>query len=343
MAHQSKKMTQELTNHKNAEQAYLEALRTHSVRVCSVLGESLGELDMARFGVSTVFAVGSVGRLEVGENSDVDGVVVLEDELTPAQFAPLMTAIESCYAGAGLRIAKGTGIYRQPVTKAALLDECARGSMSELPGTYGKRIQILLDARALYQPAAFHELQQKVLQWFLPAQHGRLIKTSFLLAELKRYYNAYSSWQNFKFDKSDDDGWLLRQGKLKVTRATTIMAMVLLAGAASDEKRRIPIGQHLSLTPLERVQTVFRHYDEQDEAVRYSRLYSSALELISDAEVRRKLINASPAGATEVAVGFPREFTQICAIGDEMSEAIARFILRRQHDWPIAFYRQALF
>ena len=337
-------MTQEFTKQTANEAAYLESMRSHSLHVWSVLQKSLAELDLARHGVITVYAVGSIGRLEVNENSDVDGVVVVEDEFEQNQLRPLMEAIESNYAAAGLRVAKGTGIYRQPVTRTALLDEGARGSLSESPDVYGKRIQLMLDARVLYHEAAFLELQQHVLEWFLPAsQTGAGLRSSFLLAELKRYYNAYSNWQRFKFDKSADDGWLLRQAKLKITRTTTIMAVSLLIGGATDRKRKISIGKHLSLTPLERIQSVFNYYDEHDAAAHYAKLYNSALSLISDAGVRRKLIIASPVTEAEIGAGFPPEFSEICVLSDQMGEIITRFVLRRQHDWLIEFYRQALF
>ena len=312
------------------------------MRVCEELRAALAGLGLSQNGVHTIYAAGSVGRLEICEDSDVDGVVVLSGPLSEFQSRDLMRAIESCYAEAGLVVAKSGGIYRQPITKAQLLNIDTRGSLTESPGIYGKRIQILLDARPLFGEQSFQGLQQEVLKWFMPKLGRTVPVENFLLTELKRYYAAYSLWQNFKFTKSAEDGWLLRQAKLKITRTSTITGLILLLGARSDSARDFDLMQHLFLTPLERILNVFSRYAETRYCEQYLAAYESAVRLLGNQQVRRRLIEFSPESHADIDDKVPEEFIELCDLAAQLGDITAAFILDRKSDWSREFYRQCL-
>ena len=320
---------------------FLTTMRRHSLGVWQELVDGLATLGLAKWGVQSVYAVGSIGRLEVSDESDVDAVVVLHEPLDDAHRKELMGLLENVYLGVGLKVAKSDGIYRHPITAQALLDPDARGSMNESPSAYGKRIQLLLDARPIFGISKFNALQENVLSWFNTDFGVAQPPYVSLQAELKRYYNAYAIWQNFKFDNSTDDGWLLRQAKLRVTRASTIAGLILLIGASTDCTRTFEVRQHLSLTPLARIGKIFSMYRDNESLREYLTAYEAALEMISDSGIRKKFIELSPSNLNQLTHGFPSEFVSVCRLASRLSAITTRFTLDRVADWSLEFYQQS--
>ena len=336
-------MKQDLTNRLLADAPYLSTLQRRSAATCEDLAEKLVSIDVAGRGVDSICVVGSLGRLEVNDSSDVDGIVVLKKPLAKGQRENLMADIEACYAAAGLRVAKATGIYRQPITVAEILDEAQRGSLTETPSAYGKRIQILLDARPLFGRDAFINLQEKLCAWFSPDLGVSKDGSQFLLTEIKRYFNAYSAWQKFKFDKSSDDGWLLRQAKLKITRTTTIAALVLVLGACSDVSQNMRVQDYLPATPLQRILLVFSKYQDQESFENFLLAYESAVKQLSDSRMRALLVALSPTSYSEISIEHPPQVSSLFNLAEQLGQILSDFILARRGEWSASFYRSCLF
>ena len=335
-------MTQYFTHQSFAEWPYLLRVRTESEQRCKQLSAALADFELVEKHVLTLFAVGSAGRLELGEASDLDGVVVLKGPLCESTTNTLMDGIEARYRECGFEVAKASGIYRQPILLEQLLDATQRGQLDEAPSVYGKRIQALLDARPLYGEARFNQLQLDVLRWFCPSSYPTEAKYQYFLIELKRYFHAYSAWQNFKFDKSADDGWLLRQAKLRVTRMVTIAATILLIGAASDKNKAFDFESYLSATPVERVRGIFLLYEESHAAREFLTHYEHAVQMMNDAEVRYDLVSHSPANVDQINYDVPDSYKCLQEISQELATIITAFILERRCDWSQAFYRDCL-
>ncbi|MGR8948478.1 MAG: hypothetical protein ACU84Q_10550 [Gammaproteobacteria bacterium] len=335
-------MTQDFTHEQFASWPYLHRVRADSLLRCERLGAKLASVDLVREHVSTIFAVGSAGRLELGSGSDLDGVVILKHSLGDEEVSALMHAIESCYVALDFAIAKGAGIYREPVLPAQLLDVSQRGSLNEAPTVYGKRIQIMLDARPLFGGENFAQLQSEVLTWFTPSSLSPDSPYGYFLNELKRYYHSYSAWQNFKFDKSNDDGWLLRQAKLRITRMVTIAAAIISLGVCSDDNISFDLRRHISTTPLERILKSFECYGESESLREFLTDYESTLKMMHNPAVREELIAASPHSFEEFPETLPASYLQLYAISRRLSNSIAEFILRRRGDWTMGFYRDCL-
>lgn len=336
-------MTQYFTHQSFEQWPFLERLRAQSLSRCNQLSAAIADLELVEQHVLTVFAVGSAGRLELSAKSDLDGVVVLKHPISESITDALMAAIESQYHAQGFEVAKSSGIYRQPVLREQLLDESRRGCLDETPSVYGKRIQTLLDARPLFAQQQFAQLQAQVLHWFCPHLLGSDSQYSYLLAELKRYFHAYSAWQNFKFDKSDDDGWLLRQGKLRVTRTVTIAATILLIGASTDKKHTFDFDSYLAATPAERVRGVFLLYGQQQLADRFLTRYEEAVELMHDSAIRAEWIKHSPTKFEEVYDNLPESYKSVQNAAQKLAAMITAFILDRRDDWATSFYQDCLF
>lgn len=322
---------------------YLWQLRLRSLELCKQLELELLKLSDAVVPLSCVFAVGSVGRLEIGEASDLDGVVVLQDQaFDPNDVENTMLKLEKIYGKLGFQIAKASGIYRQPVTQIELLDIERRGSLDECPDVYGKRIQMLLDSRPLLNPDNFVSLQEQVLDWFLPKM-GAQESYAFIINELQRYFHSYASWQMLKFERTANDGWYLRQAKLRITRVTTIGAMMFLIATTMHTGRHSVIKESLVLTPIERLIFVFECYGESEMRTRLIERYEFALRVMLDVDSREELIQTSPRSIDEVSQAMPPSYRKLYDASEEIMGLLTQFALNRSGDWPQKFYRNWMF
>ena len=318
---------------------YLQQIRKHSLEQSTRLESALATLDFPSLQPFCIFAVGSVGRLEIGGRSDLDGVVVLEagvnDSLAVEQ---MMSRFEELYLQTGFKVAKGSGIYRQPVTTNELLELARRGSLDESPGVFGKRIQMLLDARPLLNSHNFAILQKKVLDWYLPKINHKTSYT-FFINELQRYFHSYASWQMFKFEQSEDDGWYLRQAKLRVTRVITIGAMMLLIGIAMHTGDAKIIRESLSRTPIERIIFAFSFYNEHEMCSQLVAVYETALQVLLNEDTRTEMVRESPICFEDLDRAKPPSYKKIHDASEEMMSLLCDYVMNRRGEWPNKFFR----
>ncbi|MEM7467522.1 MAG: hypothetical protein AAF387_11670 [Pseudomonadota bacterium] len=317
---------------------YLTAQRDFTLDILTQLSSGLLALELVQEYVETIFAAGSLGRLEANSMSDADCIVILNQSVGASIQQQLMRDVEKCYDDVGLRRAKSTGIYSHPVQSNELLANAGRGSLNDSPAIYGKRIQTLLDARPVINEAAFQRLQMRVLDWFNPEISTAGLRYEFLLNEIRRYLAAYASWQYFKFDRDEDDGWLLRQAKLGLTRRTTVAALALVIGTINDANKDVEIGHFMPLAPLKRIVSIFELYGEFDLRAEYVECYERANQLLHDTRVRAELIVKSPAALPLRRAELPASFLQLEQDADRLRAMLILFAQRRQVDWPTAWY-----
>lgn len=310
----------------------LALLETVSSRLAGALA---GDED-----VITVAAAGSLGRLEVGANSDLDGIVVVDDRVASGQAIALVERVYDALRDCPIRLPKATGIFRSPVSAGALCAPAARGALDEPPAVFGKRIQFLLDTRPLYGASGYSALQRRILDWY----GGGVLaacpdsQCTLLINDLQRYLHAYAGWQQHKFERSADDGWYLRQAKLRASRALTFAGLLLLLGASSRRADKLDwLHAHLALTPLERVHAVMEEHDPagfRQVADAYDRVHA----LLTDPMVRVELVESSPVSAQNVPALHPPAFAEIHRLSGEMLHILSRFVLTRRDDWHPDFF-----
>lgn len=305
-------------------------------RVSSRLAAALGGSD----GVVTVAAAGSLGRLELGANSDLDGIVVVDDHSAPEQGAALVERVYAALRDCPLRLPKTSGIFRSPVTAATLCAPAARGALDEQPTVFGKRIQFLLDTRPLFGTPAYSTLQRRILDWYAGpglAAHPAS-QCTLLINDLQRYLHAYAGWQQYRFERSADDGWYLRQAKLRASRTLTFAGLLLLLGAGSRREDKVDwLHARLALTPLERVHAVMGEHDPtgfRHIAQDYDRVHA----LLGDPLVRAELVERSPVSAEMMPSRHPPAFAEIHRLSGELLRRLSRFVLERRDDWHPDFF-----
>jgi hypothetical protein len=208
----------------------------HSQTLLAALASALNDLGDTLSGIDAVIAAGSLGRLEAHATSDFDGIVLA----APGGPTKVPAAVFETVAALGLRPPKTDGIYRDTVTAVELCSLSDRGSLEEPPARFGKRMQLLLDARPVWGDAAFFAAQREVLNWYagdyLAAETDA--QWTLLLNDWSRYLHAYAGWQQHKRSHTDDDSWNLRQAKLRSSRVLTFAGLLCLLGVSSTRGLR---------------------------------------------------------------------------------------------------------
>jgi len=324
--------------------AGLPALGASRARSLDLLGQVSSRLDAALAGtdgVLTIAAAGSLGRLEVTADSDLDGIVVVDGRLSPGDADALVARAYAALRDCPIKLPKAAGIFRSPVTAGALCAPAARGALDEPPAVFGKRIQFLLDTRPIHGAAAYSDLRRRILEWY--AGPGQLAhpasQFTLLVNDLQRYLHAYAGWQQYKFERSADDGWYLRQAKLRTSRAVTFAGLLLLLGASSRRDDKLEcLHAWLDLTPLERVHAVMTAAGDTAGFRRIAQLYDAVHALLADPGQRAGLVADSPATAESLPACYPPAFEEIHRLSGELLRGLSRFVLERRDDWHPDFF-----
>lgn len=308
----------------------LEACRIRSIELLKDLAETTRAQQPVFL---TLAAAGSLGRLEAGPDSDFDSLFIVPDKAlaAPDTDQTVREAIAAVFARArecGLAVPKADGIFRAAITPASLVDPAALGSLDESPATFGRRMQLLLDARPIFGVDAFCQLRAGVLDWYcsparsLPAE----APWDYLQGDLVRYAHAYRNWQSFRHARTAEDSWALRQAKLRLVRYVTWMGLYLLVAEARamGGQAEAWLLSRLELTPLERIVHVLEGEAPQ-AAARIVEAYGEGLVLLHDPAVRRALI-ASTAPDT---VQLPPALVRIIELADAIREALQEFMVAR--------------
>ena len=296
-------------------------------------------------GMETIAVGGSLGRLEATPASDIDCIMVLCPGTSPRDGKRLAAEVHQILIGSPLRAPKPDGIYRQALSMEALLDRTALGSLSEAPEVFGKRMQLLLDARPVFGFDQFERARRAVIDWYA----ADFVATApergwtFLQNDLMRYLHSYAGWQQFKFARSADDSWQLRQAKLRTSRLLTFAALLFLLGeSARDGDKQAWLVTRLSMTPLQRLHAVMGCYDANAYA-RLLAVYDTAFALLTDTTVRAELVAGGPDADTRMTADVSKVYARIKAVSSEISYLLTSFALARREDWGMRFFERWLF
>jgi hypothetical protein len=306
-------------------------------------GRGLASLRRALDAIETVAVGGSLGRLEAHPGSDVDCIVILRPGVAADRAGRAVERVLTRLDALDLAPAKAGGIYRSGIGRDALTAAHALGSLDEPAGVFGKRMQLLLDARPIFRRAALDALRRALVTWygtgFLEADPRR--SWSYLLNDLMRYLHAYAAWQQHKFERGPDDSWWLRQVKLGSTRIVTVAGLLVLLGESSARAdKREWLAARLALTPMERLCLVMCRYDEP----RFLRLLAaceSVQAMMADPVARAGLIAGGPAGAAELATFGPAVAPGVDAVG-RIGAVLTEFLLDRRRNWDPRFFERLI-
>ncbi len=290
----------------------------------------------------TVALGGSLGRLEAHPESDLDCILIARPLADPRALEQDLERALQLLDAIKLKPAKTSGIYRTAVSAAALTAADQHGSLTEPAEVFGKRMQLLLDARPVLHAPAFVALQAAVLDWYgayFQSVDPRRGWTS-LSNDLCRYLHAYAGWQQFKFTSDSEDSWHLRQAKLRSSRLITFAGLMFLLGHSNTRAdKRDWLLERLRLTPMERLAAIMCRYD----AAAFRRLldaYECTQAALADPLQRSALVRNGNAPGS---VGNSAASRRVVEAERNVSSILTAFLLARSADWDPRFFERLMF
>lgn len=320
----------------------LAAARRRSTALLAAAARKLDRLDTVE--LETIALAGSLGRLEVSADSDFDCIVVARDGASPAALAAELERVYDVFATLGLRAPKADGIYRETIDRAALLAPLARGSLDELPATFGKRMQFLLDARPVYAARRFVHLRRAIIDWYGAdfIERDGAKSWTLLLNDVQRYLHAYAGWQQFKLTRSAEDSWELRQAKFRSVRIVTLAGLLLLLGVSNHRPDKLAwLERQLDATPLERLAAVMNRYD-RNAFSRVLNAYEFLFARLADPSFRSRLIEGGPDRHSGFTIPPSTAFAELDSAATALMETLTAFLIDRWGDWDPRFFTRLL-
>jgi len=297
----------------------------------------------------TIAAVsGSLGRLEGMAHSDCDLIVIVNDEAIhdPARCQKAMQAVWDALDPLGMPLPKSSGIYVSPASHSQICDHGTLGLIADDKNIFGKRMQILLDAKPVYGEENFQILVQGLLERYAA---GFLIYDQqkewvYLLNDLIRYFRSYCAWHQFDLSNDPIDSWHMRNTKLRNSRIPMFAAMILLLGECSKEKKD-KIGwlhEHLLLTPMQRIEKVYQLNNDEGFIILLD-AYEIFMRRMNSSEVRKVLVEANPKSLEELRKIDLPDYNELQANSDIIIKELTHFVLDRRGNWSEAFFEYLLF
>lgn len=283
--------------------------------------------------VSTVAVSGSLGRMECLPHSDVDLIVILNNNYhaDEEKSQKIVKQIWDALGQLGFPVPKANGIFAQATTRVELCNPEAIGQIDEQPALFGKRIQLLLDSQPLFGKENFLQLQAEILDWYqISLQNNDPAQTNYLVHDLHRYQRALAIRYQFLF-RDDPLEWRLLNLKFRNSRFLNHFGLLLILGEMGVQPvaRTEWLRKALFWTPLERIAAVYaRRHDANFHVI--ARSYERFLDSMGNTSFRKDLqegIIPEENEAYQAAIDHSRL----------MNQELARFLSERQHDWNESF------
>ena len=298
--------------------------------------------------VSIAAVSGSLGRMEGMEHSDCDLIVLVNDEAIhdPVRCQNAMHSVWDVLEPLGMPLPKSTGIYVTPASHSQICDHGTLGLIADDKNTFGKRMQVLLDAKPVYGENNFQILVQGLLERYAAGFliHDQKKEWVYLLNDLIRYLRSYCAWHQFDLTNDPIDSWHMRNTKLRNSRIPMFAALIFLLGECSKEKKNKIgwLGEHLLLTPIQRIEKVYQLNNDDGFNI-FLDAYEVFMTRMNSPEVRKVLVEANPKTLDDLrAMNLP-VYDELHANSDILIRELTRFVLDRRGDWSEEFYEYLLF
>lgn len=265
-----------LSEHKDMAQR-----RLSSIRQLETLRKEFAKEAVVNLSNVTVFAAGSLGRLEAGGNSDLDIFVIarphslgklsearllskiadLNDEL---RFPPFSDEMRYMKVYDGEQLIKDTGKPRD-----------------DSENSFTTRMLLLLESAPITNQELYFKFMSEVCENYFRDNKGKKdFRPLFLINDLLRYWRTLClNYEQCRDDK--DKPWRKKNMNLRFSRLTTVFSTVALLMIDRPNHARDFIS-HTSLTPLERLATAVEKLGDASLESRFSDFidhYSSFLRI----------------------------------------------------------------
>ncbi len=277
-----------------------ERMIEHAAQAIEQATESMSKELLEATGDFTVVAVGSVGRGEATEGSDLDFVTLFagaEDDTgndervqVDRQFRKMVLE-----AANGIeKVSKGEDLTA-PVTVGELADPNSVGGDQDTVATHTRRILLLTESRAIFSSSSDMRLKARDSIFDIyqrsEATKGRHLLT--LSNDIARYYRTLGMDYKHRIDVQDK-AWGIRNVKLRHTRKNWYLSTALAVVASTadreylEEEEEALVKELFELPPCYRLAFALREAG-LDAHVSALRLYDRFLKEIGSPGVRDEL------------------------------------------------------
>jgi hypothetical protein len=294
--------------------------------------------------VRTLAVAGSLGRMEYGESSDCDLLVVLTDaaKQNPAIANDAYACVWYALEPLNLEPPKATGTFASPTSEQHLCDKRNVGAPDEDLRVLAKRLLLLLETQPVYDDQ-YDALVAGVVQSYAEGYVDKDPRKEwvFLLNDLMRYFRSLCV--NYQWDfRIEPTKWPLRNTKLRHSRLAMYGGLLMLLGQCSLEKsdKITWLRSRLKMTPLERIAWTYATNEDGriGELLGY---YEYFLAQISRSEVRDALKAATP-DSYEKRYENPH-YKALKENSDKFVAELLRFTLSRHGTWSPRFFEYLIY
>lgn len=279
----------------------------------------------------TIVTVGSYGRHEASEESDLDLYILFDSDRKPEEaIADEIEAIKLVQDRHVANSAGDTGTFGH--------DACIQFNdiVSNIGGEKDnnklttRRLLFLLEGTWLFGEARFHQYRRELLGCYIDQsdKDGKLSR--FLLNDIIRYYRTITTDFEHKVTTQQKD-WGLRQVKLRFSRKILYFGGIIAVAetsALSQDQKLAGLERWFNFAGLERIYEAGPSLAETDEVLS---LYNGFLNTLSNAENRAQLKQLERANRDECEL-----YSQLRDDSQKLSQALASWLKKRyQSDHPI--------
>lgn len=284
----------------------IRAARAKTDDVLTRLGSALADLYDANF---SVVVTGSLGRGEATAGSDADWILLVDGPSDP-RHAMIAREIEGRIKQVVTKEVGRTGTFGGIVASHELVHYIAgtRDSNENLT----RRILLLSESRAVINPLVRERVIQNVLARYVV--HDRSVQSRsgvrqsvphFFLNDVVRYWRTMASDYASKMWERQQEGWGIRNIKLRFSRKLLYIWGLLAAFAASvfpapelhdvenDDEYFLALANHIGtlteVTPLELLARVVLECGDDALAVAIFSSYDEFLSVLADPASRKAL------------------------------------------------------
>ncbi|NCC30511.1 MAG: hypothetical protein EOM24_00635 [Chloroflexia bacterium] len=236
----------------------------------------------------TLVTMGSYGRKEASDESDIDCYLLFDSDKPVDQIADELAKIEEVVGRHIEQDPGDTGTFgaNQILSFTKLSNNISGNNERAIDMT--RRILLLLEGDWLYGDTRYRTYREELLLRYLKDHHKDHSLPRFLLNDIIRYYRTITTDFEYKTTTAKK-GWGLRALKLRYSRPLLYFGGVVAAAETADVKANTAIDRLLEILELPILQRIYELNPATPETAKLFEQYDFFLETVSDPEKRQEL------------------------------------------------------
>lgn len=288
-----------------------------------------------------IFLVGSYGRLEASQNSDLDCIFIHKDKLEKSEKEEICLNIFGIAKKNGIIKTPGdTGTFKEFVKLETLLKNI--GGINDTNKNLTRRILILTESYFLFNDDLCKEVISAIFNKYTEKAKKSEKEPRELINELVRYYRTITIDYKYKIEEAKKS-WGIRNLKLRHSRKLLFFTSISIIFTAMKkfeknnyEDKYNYIFENINRPPIIKLGKVLI---ENDKSLNHEPFiyYNKFLEFISDEKILQELDNLDYSKRHS-----NRIYSEFKKNSDRLDESL-KDLIKSIDDWDDLFYRYIVF